>query len=103
MEATEDKHYNASQCVEAFTASIQHDTRIDADGIKGEMKDGAMNLRGNATNAVQSELAARTARGIPRVLRVSNKLKIREQNQFVSNVQDLSAIAPGVLKDRNCE
>ena len=96
MEASEDKNYSPSQCMEAFHAAMEHDPRMDASDILAEIHGGVIILKGTAETQEISDAAERTARGIPGVLGVDNRLTVGKDTRIASSDSppDSASVAP---------
>lgn len=97
MEEIEDKSYTPSQTVDALEAILAHDPRIEASEVEILEKDGVLTLVGNVRDSRQAILAERSARTIPGVLRVANKLEISDSPTFASRTEGLKAASPKLI------
>lgn len=97
MEAVEDKNYSPSQSMEALTAAIANDPRLESENISADMNQGVITLKGSVGSIIQSDAAALTARCIPGVLTVSNRLSINSDEQFANNRKDFKAASPKLV------
>ena len=96
MEAVEDKNYSPSQSLEAFTAAIEHDSRLESENISADMNQGVVTLNGTVGSIAKSDAAELTARAIPGVLGVSNRLYV-EQGGLAVNHKDFKAVSPKLM------
>ncbi len=78
MEAVEDKNYSSSQSLEALTAAYKNDPRIKDGVLSAKITDGIVSLKGSVSSIEARDAAELTARSIPGVLEVSNKLTVEE-------------------------
>lgn len=85
MEAVEDKNYSPSQTLEAINAAIEHDSRLDSDHVSVAMNQGVVTLKGSVETIVQSDALELTARCIPGVLAVSNRISVHSSDNVAMN------------------
>ncbi len=97
MEAVEAKDYTPSQSIEALTAAIKHDPRLESENISADMNQGVITLNGSVESIAKSDAAELTARAIPGVLGVSNRLSVG-QGGLAVNHKDFKAASPKLVK-----
>lgn len=98
MEAVEDKNYSPSQSMEALNAAISHDPALKNENISADMNQGRITLTGSVASIANSDTAELTARCIPGVLAVSNKLSVEPGSDLATNHTDFKAASPQLVK-----
>lgn len=98
MEAVEDKNYSPSQSLEALTAAIAHDPRLKSENISADMNQGTITLKGVVQSTAQSDAAELTARCIPGVLTVTNRISVDGDQQIATNPKDFKAASPKLVE-----
>lgn len=101
MEAVEDKDYTPSQSLEALQAAISHDPRLQNENISADMNQGVITLNGTVETVTVRDAAELTARCIPGVLSVSNKLSLSAGNEIAANLKDMKASAPPLITNKD--
>ena len=96
MEAVEDKDYSPSQTLEAISAAFEHDPSLESQNISAELNQGVISLKGSVDTSSQSDSAELTARCIPGVLAVSNRLTVSRDGLAV-NHKDFKAASPKLV------
>ncbi|RYD38839.1 MAG: BON domain-containing protein [Verrucomicrobiaceae bacterium] len=85
MEAVEDKQFTPEQMMAAMDDAMKADRRIDAALIRSELTEGVVALSGEVPTEEMKFAAESTARGIPGVMAVDNRINVGEiQRPLVS-------------------
>ncbi len=101
MEAVEDKNYSPSQSLEALTAAIAHDSRLSSENISSDIADGVITLTGTVHTTAQSDAAELTARVIPGVLSVSNRIFVQATENFATNQKVFNSASAKPVQNPN--
>lgn len=95
MEGLADKDYSREESLAALRAAFEADSRLVATKLHPEMgEDGVMTLKGTVRSLEESDAAEFTARSIPGVLRVSNRLKIQPGAAKLADATDPPRVLP---------
>lgn len=84
MEAVEDKHFTPEQMNGALADAVKADDRIDARTVSFNLAEGVVTLEGTVIRREEKFAAESTARGVPGVMAVNNKLRISEARPEVA-------------------
>ncbi len=84
MEAFENKDYSRQQALNAFSAAIRTDKRIDSEAIQASLQDNVMTLSGSVEKLTARDSAEFSARLTPGVTSVVNELTVEPQIQLLS-------------------
>ncbi len=85
MEAVEDKDFTPEQMMAALDDAMKADRRIDAGLITSELSEGVVTLSGQVPEEEMKTAAESTARGVPGVMAVNNRIVVGEtQRPLVS-------------------
>lgn len=93
MEAVEDKEYTPTQTLEALNAAIEYDPVLKSQDISADLNQGVLTLKGYVENSAQSDAAELTARCIPGVRAVSNRLSSIKDNQVATNSAQANVVS----------
>jgi len=95
MEAVEDKDFAPEQMMAAMNDAMKADRRIDAGLIRSELAEGVVTLSGQVPAEDMKSAAESTARGVPGVVAVDNRIIVEETQLPLA-----SANAPLVIPRR---
>lgn len=84
MEAVEDKHFTPEQMTGALADAVKADDRIDARMVSFSLAEGVVTIEGTVIRKEEKFAAESTARGVPGVMAVNNKLRISEARPEVA-------------------
>ncbi len=78
MEAVEDKHFTPEQMMAALGDALKMDVRLDARSIDFQLAEGVVTLSGQVVQSEAKAAAESTARGVPGVIAVNNRIHVGE-------------------------
>jgi len=84
MEAVEDKHFAPAQMMAALGDAFGLDNRLDARAIDFQLAEGVVSLSGQVARAEERSAAESTARGVPGVLAVDNRIRVAGRRPVVA-------------------
>ena len=84
MEAVEDKHFAPGQMMAALGDAFRLDSRLDARAIDFELAEGVVTLAGQVALAEERSAAESTARGVPGVRAVDNRIRVAGHRPVVA-------------------
>jgi len=84
MEAVEDKHFSPDQMNAALADAVKADDRIDANAVSFRLSEGIVTIEGTVIREDEKFAAESTARGVPGVMAVSNRIRVSEARPEVA-------------------
>lgn len=84
MEAVEDKHFSPEQMNKALADAVNADGRIDPNAVSFRLAEGIVTIEGTVIRNEEKFAAESTARGVPGVMAVSNRLRVSEARPEVA-------------------